>query len=154
MEYLMALGTDDGETLPNNPPGVGTEPTSQGRHHRLAKQMRYAARAIALAGAMFFLTMLIGGATTDGSEPITEEGAVLGVPGVIALAACVVSWWRERLAAILLLGTAVGLTIHISVCAGHNHLLAWSMLGLPYLLAGLLLLASWRLSTRHLPQHL
>ena len=130
------------------------EPTPQDGRHRLAKPMRYAARAIALAGAMFFLTMLIGGATTDGSEPITEEGAVLGVPGVIALAACVVSWWRERLAAILLIGAAVGLGIHIGVYAGHNHLLAWSMLGLPYLVAGLLLLGSWRLSNQAPPRHL
>ena len=129
------------------------ESTSQDGRHRLAKPMRWAARVIALAGAMFFLTMLIGPDTTDGSEPITTEGVVLGVPGVIALAACVVSWWRERLAGILLLGTAVGLGIHVGVCAGHSHLLAWSMLGLPYLIAGLLLLGSWRLSTQHPPQN-
>jgi len=150
----MALDTEDGENPDNDHPGAGMEPTSQGGRHRLAKSMRWAARAIALAGAMFFLTMLIGPDTTDGSEPITTEGILLGVPGVIALAACVVSWWRERLAAILLMGAAVGLGIHIGVYAGHNHLLAWSMLGLPYLLAGLLLLASWRLSNQHPPQHL
>jgi len=130
------------------------EPMPQGRRHRLAKPMRWAARAIALAGAMFFLTMLIGPDTTNGSEPITTEGVVLGVPGVIALAACVVSWWRERLAAILLMGAAVGLGIHIGVYAGHNHLLAWSMLGLPYLVAGVLLLGSWRFSRHHPRQHL
>ena len=150
----MAPGTDDGENLDNNHSGVGMEPMPQGRRHRLAKPMRWTARAIALVGAMFFLTMLIGPDTTDGSEPITTEGVVLGVPGVIALAACVVSWWRARLAGLLLVGTAVGLGIHISVCAGHNHLLAWSMLGLPYLVAGLLLLGSWRLSNQHPPQHL
>jgi len=150
----MAPGTDDGENLTNDHYEVGMESTSQDGRHRLAKPMIYAARAIALAGAMFFLTMLIGPDTTDGSEPITTEGVVLGVPGLIALAACVVSWWRERLAAILLLGAAVGLGIHIGVCAGHNHLLAWSMLGLPYLLAGVLLLSSWRLSNQAPPRHL
>ena len=127
---------------------------SQSGRHRLAKPMRWTARAIALAGAMFFLAMLIGAATTDGSEPITTEGILLGVLGVIALAGCVVSWWRERLAGILLVATAVGLGIHIGVCAGHNHLLAWSMLGLPYLVAGVLLLSSWRLSRQNPRQHL
>ena len=153
MDFLMTLGTGDGENSSNDHYGVGMDPTSQSGRHRLAKPMRWAARAIALAGAMFFLTMLIGPDTTDGSEPITTEGVVLGVPGVIALAACVVSWWRERLAAILLIGAAVGLGIHIGVYAGHNHLLAWSMLGLPYLLAGLLLLSSWRLSNHDPRQH-
>ena len=42
----------------------------------------------------------------------------------------------------------VGLGIHIGVCAGRNHLIAWSMLGLPYLIAGQLILNSWRLSRK------
>ena len=149
----MASGTENGETLTNDHPGAGTEPMSEGRCHRLAKPMRYAARAIALVGALCFLTVLIGAAITDRSGPVTMEGITLAVLGLMALAACVASWWRERLAATLLMATSVGLGIHIGVCAGHSHFLAWSMVGLPYLVAGLLLLASWRLSTEPARQH-
>jgi len=41
---------------------------------------------------------------------------------------------------------AAALGAHIANFAGRNHMLAWSMLGLPYLVAGILLLNSWRLS--------
>ncbi len=148
MEFLIAPGTDDGKNPNNDHSSVGMEPMSQSGRHRLAKPMRWTARAIALAGALFFLTMLIGPDTTDGSEPITTEGVVLGVPGVIALAACVVSWWRERLAGILLILAAVGEGVHIGVYAGRNHFLVWLVVGFPYLVAGVLFLISRRLSRK------
>ena len=118
---------------------------------RLAKRMRLAARVIGLGAAGFLLFMLIGAALTEGiSQDIVEaiQGISLGVLGLVALAGCVVSWWRERLASILLVSTAAGLGIHIGVCAGHNHFLAWLMVGLPYLVAGVLLFNSWRLSRK------
>ena len=91
--------------------------------------------------------MLIGSAIaevlTEGLEPITIEGILLGVLGAIGLVGCIVSWWRERLAGILLVLTALGLGIHIGVIAGRNHILAWSMVGLPYLVAAVLLFYSW-----------
>ena len=117
------------------------------KQYRLATRMRWAARVIGLAAAGFFLTMLIGSAIaevlTEGLEPITIEGVLLGILGVIALAGCIVSWWRERLAGILLALTALGLGIHIGVCAGRNHMLVWSIVGLPYLVAAVLLFNSW-----------
>lgn len=119
---------------------------SQSGRHRLARPMRWTARAIALVGAIYFMVMLIGSAITDGIGPITIEAATIAVLGLVAVAGCVASWCRERLAGILLIGTAVGLGIHIGICAGQYHLLAWSMMGLPYLVAGLLLLGSLRLS--------
>ena len=127
---------------------------SQSGRHRLAKPMRRTARAIALVGATYFLVMLIGSAINDGIGPITVEGATMAVLGLLALAGCVASWWRERLAGILLIGTAVGLGIHIGICAGRYHLLVWSVMGLPYLVAGLLLLGSLRLSRQEPPRQL
>jgi len=124
----------------------------ESKQYRLAKRMRWAARVIGLLAAGFLLTMLIGAAIaevlTEISEPITIEGILLGILGAIALAGCIVSWWRKRLAGILLILTAVGLGIHIGICAGHNHFLVWSMLGFPYIVAGGLLLTSWRLSRK------
>ena len=72
--------------------------------------MRWAGRVIGLVAAGFFLAMLIGAAIaealTEGLEPITIEGILLGVLVAIALAGGIVSWWRERLAGILLVLTA------------------------------------------------
>jgi hypothetical protein len=50
----------------------------------------------------------------------------------------------------LLVATSAGLGAHIGFCAGRYHLLVWSMLGLPYLVAGVLMLLAWRLSRHNL----
>jgi hypothetical protein len=112
--------------------------------------MRWAARVIGLAATIFLATMLLGAAIAEvldrGLEAITIEGTLLGVLGVMALAGCVLSWWRERLAGILLVAAAVGFGIHIGVYAGRNHILVWLIMGLPYLVAGGLLFNSWWLA--------
>jgi len=70
----------------------------------------------------------------------------LVIIGVVALVGCILSWWRERAAGIVLIAVSAALGAHIGVFAARGHMLAWSMLGLPYLVAGILLLNSWRLS--------
>ena len=127
--------------------------------YRLAKRMRLAARVIVLCAVVFGGTMLIGEAVGEilqkgwaviTEATLTDPGVLLVIIGAIALAGCILSWWRERVAGILLVVTAAALGAHIGVFAARNHMLAWSMLGLPYLVAGVLLLISWRLS-RELP---
>jgi hypothetical protein len=126
------------------------------KQYRLAKRLRWTGRVIGLVAAGFLLVMFIGEAVAEvidgGLEPINQAdlvaGILIGVLGAIALAGCIVSWWRERLAGILLILVAVGFGIHIGVYAGRNHFLAWLMIGLPYLIAGALLLTSWRLSRK------
>jgi len=132
----------------------------ESKKHRLAKRMRWAARIIGLLAAVFCLFMLIGeavdgiltGAWKTTSQTDLIQGSLIGVLGAIALAGCIVSWWRERLAAILLVLTAVGFGIHIGLCAGRNHFLAWLMVGFPYLIAGVLLFVAWRLSQKTLEE--
>jgi len=119
-----------------------------------AKGMRWAARAIGLLAAALILLMVIasaiGEAVTEGwgagNQAELIQGALIGVLGALGLAGCIVSWWRLRLGGILLVLTSVGFAIHIGLLAGHSHFLAWSMLGLPYLVAAALLFVSWRLS--------
>jgi len=120
---------------------------------KIAKRMRWAARVIGLLAATLCLVMLIGEAVaqvvTEGWKAINADivaGILIGVLGAIGLAGCIVSWWRERLAAILLVLTAVGFGIHIGIFAGRNHFLAWLIVGFPYLIAAVLLFYSWRLS--------
>ena len=127
--------------------------------HRLAKRLRWAGRIIVTAAVAFGGTMLIGETVGEirhkGWAAITEAtpqdpGVLLAVIGVVALAGCILSWRRERPAGILLALTSAALGAHIGVFAGRNHLLTWIMIGLPYLVAGALLLSSWRLSREHL----
>ena len=120
------------------------------RNQRLAGRMRWTARIVGLVVAIFMTIMVIGSAageiTSDEPIPFDVEGVTLGIITAVALAGCIMSWWRERLAAMLLVLAAIGLAIHIGISAGRNHVLAWTMLGLPYLIAGVLLFGSWRLS--------
>jgi hypothetical protein len=90
--------------------------------------------------------MFIGSAITEGADPITIETGTLVFLGLMALAGGILSWWKDAISGILLFLTAVGLGIHISCHAGHNHLFAWVLIGLPYLIASILMVSSWRLS--------
>jgi hypothetical protein len=121
----------------------------------MAGRMRLAARIIGFGITVFGGIMLIGEAvgefTQKGWAVITEAtpsdpGVLLVIIGAVALAGCILSFWRERAAGIMLVAVAGALAAHIANFAGRNHLLVWSMLGLPYLVAGVLFLNSWRLS--------
>ena len=120
------------------------------RNQRLARRMTWIARIVGLVTAMFLAIMVIGSAAgeiiNDEPIPFDVEGVTLGIIAVVALTGCIISWWRERLAGTLLVLAAIGLAVHIGISAGRNHVLAWTILGLPYLIAGMLFFGSWRLS--------
>ena len=124
----------------------------ESEQYRIVKLMRLAARIIGFGAAGFFLTFLIGEGIAEfaatGWEAIEIEGVLLVVIVGIALAGCLLSWWREQLAGILLVSSAIAMGIHIGIVAQRNELLVWSMVGLPYLIAGVLFLNSWRLSRK------
>jgi len=94
--------------------------------------------------------MLIGEAVGEflshGFVTTSIEGSLLVLIGIVTLAGCVLSWRQDLLAGILLVITSAGLGVHIGIFAGRNHFIVWSMLGLPYLIAGLLLFCAWQLS--------
>jgi lipoprotein signal peptidase len=79
------------------------------------------------------------------------ESLFIVVPAVIALAGIVVSWWREQLGGSLLILVSIAFGVLPSMGAGWSILRAlqgWLMLGLPFLVAGVLFLISWWLSRR------
>ena len=123
-----------------------------GNVQRLARRIRWAARVICLIITIFGAIMLIGEAVSEflsqGSITTSVAGNLLVIIGIVALAGCILSWRRDLFSGILLIVTSAGLGAHIGAFAGRNHIMAWSMLGLPYLAAGVLLLYAWRLS-RH-----
>ncbi len=124
----------------------------ESKQHRLAAGMRRVGRIIGLVAAGFFLVILVGEATGEalgeGGELIETAGVLLAALSAVALVSCILSWWRERLAGILLVLVSIALGIHIGVYAGQNHFLAWSMVGLPYLAAGGLILYAWWLERK------
>ena len=111
--------------------------------------MEWVARAMGLLISGSLLTILVGLAvvTQGGTVPQadTATGSLIGVLALVGLASCIVSWRYKRLAAILLFVTALGFGIQIGVYAGGNPFRAWSMVGMPYLIAGILFFLSWRL---------
>ena len=118
----------------------------KGQKYRIARPLRWTGRAISTITAVFFVGMLIGSAASEGIGPMTIESGTLVLLGVVGLAGCIASWWRDITAGILLALTSIGLGVHIGCFAGHSHVLAWSIIGLPYLVAGVLLLYSRWLS--------
>jgi hypothetical protein len=122
------------------------EETDLGDHRTdLTKFLRWAGRTIASIAAIWFLATLIGAAITEGADPITMESGTLVLLGVIAVAGGILSWWKDAISGVLLFLTSVGLGIHISCYAGHSHFFAWTLIGLPYLVASILMMSSWRL---------
>ena len=129
----------------------------ESKQYRLVKRMRLAARIIGYSITGFGGTMLVGEAIgeflQEGWAVISEAtpadaGVLLVIIGAVALAGCILSWRRERPAGILLVATAAALGAHIGVFAGRNQLMVWSMLGLPFLVSGVLFLNAWRISRR------
>lgn len=116
------------------------------KRHILARRMKRTGRIIGMIAAGFFLVFLVGEAVgesfSEGEGIIEAAGILIAALSAVALVACLISWWRERLAGILLVLVSIALGIHIAIYAGHNHFLAWLMVGFPYLVAGGLILGS------------
>lgn len=124
----------------------------ESRQYRLVNRMRLAARIIGFGAVGFFLTLHIGWASAEylakGWEIITTEFILISVIGAIALAGCIVSWGRERVAGILLIVSAVLCATNIPPVPPliPYDVRVWLIVGLPRLVAGVLFLNAWRLS--------
>ena len=85
-------------------------------------------------------------------DQFIREGAGIPVPRLVwlvlilamALTGCILSWRRVRLAGILLIVSGVAMGVDMAVTAGRNQLVLF-MLGLPFIITGLLFIKSWRL---------
>jgi len=124
----------------------------ESRQYRLARRMTVAARVIGLGAVGFVLTFLIGETSAEfmaqGWAAVTREVIIIGVITVIALAGCIVSWGKLRVAGILLIVSAVLCATNIPPVQPliPYDVRVWLMVGLPRLVAGVLFLNAWRLS--------
>ena len=108
-----------------------------------AKWMRWGARGIgSLAGAWWLLIGIIEAIWNR--TPWSLEGAMLaGLVGATVLGV-LIAWWREGIGGTIVVVAAVALCIFAYVTAGHNKVFAVLVSGAPFLVAGILFLASWR----------
>ena len=108
----------------------------------------------------FFLSMIaIGERVQSGISEgfgtiLTLQGSILGLSMVTGLAGCIISWWRLRLAGILLIVAVIGLDVAMipEHREGMSRFLAGAGFGfLPFLTVGMLFLLSWWLSRKTSP---
>ena len=124
---------------------------SESSQDRSASRLKWAARIVGLLASIGWLAIMTASSTYELAEGDWEEmstqnvveGTLIVAIAGVALAGCVVSWWRLRLAAFLVVLASVAMGIHVALVAGRNHFLAWSFSGLPYLIAGGLFLGAW-----------
>ncbi len=125
----------------------------------IAGRMRLAARIIGFISAGLGGEFIGEGAyvlvrAARGWPVVIDAGALTGVlAGMfsgIGLAACILSFWRERAAGIMLVSVAAAMGIFVSIFSAPaiipDRLIIWLWMGLPLLVAGVLFLNSWRLS--------
>jgi succinate dehydrogenase/fumarate reductase cytochrome b subunit len=124
---------------------------------RMAKILRIIARVIGVIITMFFLAMLIGDGVQsikeEGFRNITAESLYILVPVIIALAAFIVSWWREFSGGISLVLAYLIFSFAPSVHSlyygeGPHFYIGMFFVALPFLVSGILFIVASRLSKR------
>ena len=115
-----------------------------------ARWLRLAGRGVGFTMVGVGGTALVAGAVSEYLEGgfVQPEmvGVLLAVIGAAALAGMILTFYRERVGGIILVSVAAALGAHIANYAGQGHLLVWTMVGLPFLVAGVLFLNAWRIS--------
>ncbi len=126
---------------------------SESSENRLAKRMRRAGRIVGiLVIGGFLFALIVSGiseAIAGNREALGDiEGIMLAVITAVALAGCIMSWWRELLAGIIVILAAVTIGTYGGIIAGRNNIIVGLVLGLLYIAPGVLFLISWRLSRK------
>jgi hypothetical protein len=134
-------------------PGKDREDWLESKRNQLAGRLRLAARIIGFGLVGFGGAMLIGEAVSEFLRggmaviaPIPLELIIAIAIGIVALAGLILSWRREKLAGIILVSCAAAMGAHVIGFINRNQMMMWLILGLPYLVSGVLLLNAWRIS--------
>jgi hypothetical protein len=106
------------------------------------KWMRWLARGIgsAVAGLWLFIGVVHG---VGDSEPWTLESTVIAVLIVASALGVLIGWCREAIGGAALVVVAITFSTFAWVTAGHNKGFAMSISGGPFLVVGVMFLASW-----------
>ena len=116
-----------------------------GAERRPAKWLRRIARAIGSLLATFWLFVGIVSAIYE-SGPLTPEGAIMAGLIVISTLGIVIAWWREGIGGAIVVLSGIAHSTFAYISSGHNRAFAVLISGGPYLVTGLLFLATWHRS--------
>ena len=115
---------------------------------RLAKAMTIVARVIVLGAAAFWF---LAGFLYLIFSPLRVSDVVFTTYLIIVLAGCIVSWWRQWLAGIILILASFTLGSGLGLSSPGIAFVIWSVQGLPFFIGGMLFLLSWRISKKTNP---
>ena len=116
--------------------------------NRKVKWMRWVARIIGIIVAGFWVLSLIASSIAEFGTPIILEGIILGVLVAINTAGVIIAWRREKVGGIIIVASAVMLSIFAYISAGHNKIFAVLFSGFPFLISGIIFLVSWWMSIK------
>ena len=116
------------------------------QQRRLATGVKWGARVLGVVGIVFHLGLLWG-SVLAGQDWMGQIAFAIGMP--LTLGGLITSWWKTRLAGVCLILSYVGPICFSIYLATKNHVDCSPLVaGLPSLIAGGLLLLSWRLSEK------
>jgi hypothetical protein len=119
------------------PPGLGL-------FKRLILVARIVGFSAVITGTALIIREVAGQLASGGAGMTPPRLAWLITILAMAIAGCVLSWRRLRLAGILLIVSGIAAGVDAAVIAGRNQLILL-VLGLPFIITGLLFLKSRRL---------
>jgi hypothetical protein len=107
-----------------------------------AKWLRWLARGIGstVAGLWLFIGVLHG---VGDSEPWTLESTVIALLIAASALGVLIGWWREAIGGAALVIVAITFSAFAWVTAGHSKGFAMLISGGPFLVVGVMFLASW-----------
>ena len=106
------------------------------------KWIRWTARGIGSFVAAFWLFVGIASAMAEPHPWALEDAIMAGLTACSALSV-LIAWWRERVGGTMVVICALAHSAFAYVASGHSRGLAMLISGGPFLLIGLLFLASW-----------
>lgn len=97
-------------------------------------------RLLASVLAFFYVASLIGEGFGEGFDVPDAETAAVVVVFTYAAVSTAAAWLNERVGGAMLVTAGVALVVLVATTAGHNHAIAATFIGGPFLLAGAALL--------------
>ena len=108
----------------------------------------WAARIIGSLTGLFWMFSIVSLTIVEFGEPILWEGYFIGSAVAILSAGVILSWFKEKAGGILLIAASLAFMVFSYLVAGHNKIFAALVSGFPFLVAGILFLVSWKLSSK------
>jgi hypothetical protein len=110
---------------------------------RFSKIIRWVARLFATLLASFWLFIAVVSLIF---EPLSRdpESLIMAFLIMFSIVGVVTAWFRELYGGVLLLVVGLMYCVFAIIVAGHNKAFAVLISGVPFIIAGLLFLASWR----------